>query len=100
ERVVTVAASLARQFTLGQIAAMDRIGVADLGAPDREVLDDGILFEVSGQHAFQHDLAREAVRGAIPDAVRRALDRAAGDVLLAGGGLPLQGAAQLSPHSE
>jgi DNA-binding CsgD family transcriptional regulator/tetratricopeptide (TPR) repeat protein len=100
ERVVTVAASLARQFTLGQIAAMARIGVADLVDPVREVIDAGIFVEVGGRLAFQHDLAREAVRSAIPDAVRRALDREAADVLLASGALPVEVAAQLAASAE
>ena len=67
ERVVTVAASLARQFTLNQIAAMAGIGVADLVDPVREVIDAGIFIEAGGRLAFQHDLAREAVRSAIPE---------------------------------
>ena len=96
ERVVTVAASLARQFTLSQIAAMARIPVADLVDPVREVIDAGIFIEAGGRLAFQHDLAREAVRSAVPDAVRRALDREAADVLLAGGALPVEVAAQLA----
>src|SRR5580700_2846538 len=100
ERVVTVAASLARQFTLSQIAAMARIGVADLVDPVREVIDAGIFVEVGGRLAFQHDLAREAVRSAIPDAVRRALDREAADVLLASGALPVEVAAQLAASAE
>src|SRR4029077_8697163 len=100
ERVVIVAASLARQFTLGQIAEMARIPVADLVDPVREVIDAGIFSEAGGRLAFQHDLAREAVRGAVPDAVRRALDRAAADVLLAGGALPVEVAAQLAASAE
>ena len=100
ERVVTVAASLARQFTLSQIAAMARIPIADLVDPVREVIDAGIFIEAGGRLAFQHDLAREAVRGAVPDAVRRALDREAADVLLAGGALPVEVAAQLADSAE
>jgi DNA-binding CsgD family transcriptional regulator len=100
ERVVTVAASLARQFTLGQIAAMARMGVADLVDPVREVIDAGLFIEVGGRLAFRHDLAREAVRSAVPDAVRRALDREAADVLLASGALPVEVAAQLAASAE
>lgn len=96
ERVVTVAASLARQFTLSQVAAMARLPVPDLVEPAREVIDAGILIEADGRLAFQHDLAREAVRRAIPDAVRRALDREAADVLLAAGALPVEVASQLA----
>ena len=99
-RVVTVAASLARQFTLSQVAAMARLPVADLVDPVREVIDAGIFTEAGGRLAFQHDLAREAVRTAVPDAVRRALDREAADVLLAGGALPVEVAAQLAQSAE
>jgi len=100
ERVVIVAASLARQFTLSQISAMARLPVADLVDPVREALDAGIFIEASGRLAFQHDLAREAVRNAVPGAVRRALDREAADVLLAGGALPVEVAAQLAASAE
>jgi DNA-binding CsgD family transcriptional regulator len=100
ERVVTVAASLARQFTLSQLAAMARLPVADLVDPVREVIDAGIFAEADGRLAFVHDLAREAARGALPDAVRRALDREAADVLLAGGALPAEVAAQLAVSAE
>ena len=100
ERVVTVAASLARQFTVSQLAAMTRLPVADLVDPVREVIDAGIFIKTGGRLAFQHDLAREAARGALPDAVRRALDREAADVLLAGGALPAEVAAQLAASAE
>jgi DNA-binding CsgD family transcriptional regulator len=100
ERVVTVAGSLARQFTLGQIAALARMPVADLVDPVREVIDAGLFVEAGGRLAFQHDLAREAVRSAVPGAVRRALDREAADVLLAGGALPVEVAAQLAESAE
>jgi DNA-binding CsgD family transcriptional regulator len=74
--------------------------VADLVDPVREVIDAGIFIEADGRLAFQHDLAREAVRSAVPDAVRRALDREAADVLLAGGALPVEVAAQLAESAE
>jgi DNA-binding CsgD family transcriptional regulator/tetratricopeptide (TPR) repeat protein len=96
QRIATVAASLARRFTLNQVAAMARLPIADLVEPVREVIDAGILIEADGRLAFQHDLAREAVRRAIPDPVRRALDREAADVLLAGGALPVEVASQLA----
>ena len=100
ERVATVAGSLARQFTLSQIAAMARVPVADLVDPVREIIDGGIFIEVGGRLAFQHDLAREAVRSSVPNAVRRALDREAADVLLASGALPVEVAAQLAESAE
>jgi DNA-binding CsgD family transcriptional regulator len=100
QHVVTVAGSLARQFTFSQLAAMARLPVAGLVDPVREVIDGGIFVEVGGRLAFQHDLAREAVRGAVPGTVRRALDREAADVLLAGGALPVEVAAQLAESAE
>jgi len=100
ERVGISAASLARQFTLNQIAALARIPVADLVDPVREVIDAGIFIEADGRLAFQHDLAREAVRNVVPDAIRRALDREAADVLLADGALPVEVAAQLAASAE
>jgi DNA-binding CsgD family transcriptional regulator len=100
ERVVTVAASLARQFTLSHVAALARVPVADLVDPVREVMDAGIFVADGGRLMFQHDLVREAVRSAIPDAVRRALDRAAADALLAAGALPAEVAAQLAASAE
>jgi DNA-binding CsgD family transcriptional regulator len=100
ERIATVAASLAPQFTLSQVAPMARIPVPDLVEPVRELLDAGILLEADGRLAFQHDLAREAVRRAVPDTIRRALDREAADVLLAGGALPVEVASQLAASAE
>ena len=100
ERLVTVAASLARQFTPSQVAAIAGVTVADLVDPVREVIDAGILIGQGDRLAFQHDLAREAVRRVVPDAVRRALDREAADVLLAGGALPVEVAAQLAASAE
>jgi DNA-binding CsgD family transcriptional regulator len=100
ERVGISAASLARQFTLNQIAALARIPVAALVNPVREVIDAGIFIEADGRLAFQHDLAREAVRNVVPDAIRRALDREAADVLLADGALPVAVAAQLAASAE
>jgi DNA-binding CsgD family transcriptional regulator len=100
ERVVIMAASLARQFTLNQVAAMARMPVADLVDPVREVIDAGIFIEEGGRLAFQHDLAREAVRSAVPDPVRRALDREAADVLMASGALPVEVAAQPAASAE
>ncbi len=100
ERVGISAASLARQFTLNQIAALARIPVAQLVDPVREVIDAGIFIEADGRLTFQHDLAREAVRNVVPDAIRRALDREAADVLLADGALPVEVAAQLAASAE
>jgi AAA ATPase-like protein len=100
EQAVTVAASLARQFTLYQIATMAAVPIVDLVQPIQEAIDAGIFVEVGGRLAFQHDLAREAVRGAVSGAVRRALDRQAADVLLAGGALPVEVATQLAGSAE
>ena len=100
ERIVTVGC-ISRSPVHAQPGGGDgRFPVADLVDPVREVIDAGILIEVGGRLAFQHDLAREAVRSAVPDAVRRALDREAADVLLAAGALPVEVAAQLAESAE
>src|SRR5262249_47048875 len=62
---------------------------------------DGDLFvERDGHLAFSHDLTLEAVRASVPLAVRRALDRQAAVVLLAGGALPVEVAIQLAESAE
>ena len=56
----------------------------------------GIVQERGHELAFQHDLIREAVRGACAPSVRRALDRQAADVMLGRGALPVEVAIQLA----
>jgi DNA-binding CsgD family transcriptional regulator len=100
QQVANVAASLGRQFTINQLADLGAIAVADLLQTSQEVIDAGIFVENSDKLAFQHELTREAIRGAVPSAVRRALDRRAADVLLASGAFPVEVATQLAESAE
>ena len=100
QRVATLAASLGRRFSLGNLAAMSGMSLADLIQPVRELTQADILSSSEDQLAFRHDLIREAVRGSPPLAVRRALDRLAADVLLAGGALPVEVALQLAASAD
>ena len=99
-RVASVAASLGRQFTLEQIAALAELPVAELLEPIQEVIDGGIFVSVGNKLAFQHDLTRDAIRNLVAVAARRALDRRAADVLLAGGALPVEVTSQLADSAE
>jgi hypothetical protein len=65
-------------------------------APVEELIEAGIVRERSDELGFQHDLIREAVRGACAPSARRALDRQAADVMLARGALPVEVAIQLA----
>src|SRR5260370_16013426 len=96
-RVATLAASLGRRFSLGDLAAMSGISLTDMLQPVDDLTRADIFTATEDRLAFRHDLIREAVRASPPLAVRRALDRAAADVLLGHGALPIAGAEPLPP---
>jgi DNA-binding CsgD family transcriptional regulator/tetratricopeptide (TPR) repeat protein len=100
DRVATLAASLARQFSLQHLAALGGYSVTDLLEPVRELIDADIFSEHGDRLTFRHDLIREAVRAGSPSAVRRALDREAAAVLLASGAVPVEVALQLASSAE
>ena len=99
-RVATVAASLGRRFSLGDVAAMLDLVPAALLQPLEELTQASVLVERDGRLAFVHDLTLEAVRSSVPVPVRRALDRQAATVLLAAGALPVEVAMQLAESAE
>jgi DNA-binding CsgD family transcriptional regulator len=99
-RMATVAASLGRRFSLGDVAAMLEMAPAGLLQPLEELTQTSVLVERDGRLAFVHDLTLEAVRSSVPVPVRRALDRQAATVLLAGGALPVEVATQLTESAE
>jgi DNA-binding CsgD family transcriptional regulator len=99
-QVATVAASLARTFSFSDLATMLGRPVAALLPPVEELIESGIMRERGDQLAFQHDLIREAVRHSAAPAARRAIDRQAADVMLAGGALPVEVAIQLGNSAE
>jgi DNA-binding CsgD family transcriptional regulator len=94
--LATVAGSLGRTFSVSDLAEMLDLHPASLLASIEELTEAGIVVERGDGLAFQHDLIREAVRGACAPSVRRALDRQAADVMLARGALPVEVAIQLA----
>jgi DNA-binding CsgD family transcriptional regulator len=100
ERVATVAASLGRRFSVGDLGQMSGIALTELLEPVRDLLNADILTDTDGHLAFCHDLIREGARSSSPSAVRRGLDRQAVDVLLARGVLPVEVAQQLATSAE
>ena len=97
---VTVAASLGRTFSFSQLAAMIGVPPSELLGPIAEVIRADLLVEQDHELCFWHDITREAVRSSVPVSIRRALDRQAADVLLAGGALPVEVALQLEASAE
>jgi DNA-binding CsgD family transcriptional regulator len=99
-QVATVAAALGRQFSLNNLAAMLSLSPSALLGSVEELIHYGLLVERDGKLAFNHDLTLEAVRASLPESVRRALDRQAAAMLMAGGALPVEVATQLAASAE
>jgi DNA-binding CsgD family transcriptional regulator len=99
-QVATVAASLGRRFSLDDAAAMLDVSPSALLLPIEELIEANVFVEHDDKLAFPHDLTHEAVRASIPLSARRALDRQAPLVLLAGGALPAEVAMQLAASAE
>ena len=98
--VVTVAASLGRTFSFDELARTLGAPASEILAPVGELIAADLLVELDDRLAFWHDITREAVRSSIPVSARRALDRQAAGVLLEGGALPIEVAAQLAASAE
>ncbi len=99
-QVATVAGSLGRAFSVSDVATMLGLPPASVLTSVEELIQAGIVTERGDQLGFQHDLIREAVRGACAPSARRALDRQAADVMLARGALPVEVAIQLAASAE
>jgi DNA-binding CsgD family transcriptional regulator/tetratricopeptide (TPR) repeat protein len=97
---VTVAASLGRTFSFGELAQSLEWSPPALLGPVRELLAADLLAERDDKLGFWHDITREAVRSSVPVTARRALDRQAADILLASGALPVEVALQLAASAE
>jgi DNA-binding CsgD family transcriptional regulator/tetratricopeptide (TPR) repeat protein len=93
---VTVAASLGRTFSFGELAQSLEWPPPALLGPVRELLAADLLTERDDKLGFWHDITREAVRSSVPATARRALDRQAAGILLARGALPVEVALQLA----
>lgn len=94
-QVATVAGSLGRTFSFSDLATMLGRPPVSLLTSVEELIEAGIMRERGDQLSFQHDLVREAVRHVAAPSARRAIDRQAADVMLAGGALPVEVAMQL-----
>ena len=90
-QVATVAGSLGRTFSVSELSEMLGLPPASLLTSVEELIEAGIVRERGDQLGFQHDLIREAVRGACAPSARRALDRQAADVMLGQGGIAGRG---------
>jgi len=99
-QVATVAAALGRRFSLDDLAAMLGRSPSALLGPVEELIHHGFLVERDEKLAFNHDLTLEAVRASLSVSVRRALDRQAAALLMAGGALPVEVATQLAASAE
>jgi DNA-binding CsgD family transcriptional regulator len=99
-QVATVAAALGRRFSLDHVATMLALSPSALLAPVDELVRADLLADSDGRLTFRHDLTLEAVRASVPFSVLRSLDRQAAEVLLAGGALPVEVAAQLAVSAE
>ncbi|MDX6401628.1 MAG: hypothetical protein QOF27_2234 [Gaiellaceae bacterium] len=95
-QVATVAGSLGRTFSVSDLATMLGLLPASLLTPVEELIESGIMRDRGDELSFQHDLIREAVRHSSVPSARRAIDRQAADLMLAGGALPVEVAIQLA----
>jgi DNA-binding CsgD family transcriptional regulator/tetratricopeptide (TPR) repeat protein len=95
-QVATVAGSLGRTFSVSELSEMLGLPPGSLLTPVEELIEAGIVRGREEGLGFQHDLIREAVRGACAPSARRALDRQAADVMLGRGALPAEVAIQLA----
>jgi DNA-binding CsgD family transcriptional regulator/DNA-binding Lrp family transcriptional regulator len=99
-QVAAVAGSLGRTFSFAELSTMLGLPPASLLPSVEELIESGIMRERGERLAFQHDLIRQAVRYSSAPSARRALDRQAADVMLAGGSLPVEVAIQLAGSAE
>jgi DNA-binding CsgD family transcriptional regulator/tetratricopeptide (TPR) repeat protein len=95
-----VASVLGRDFGFEDLALMREVSPGGLLVPVEELTRADILIETPAGLAFRHDITRQAVRDSLPASARRALERQAVAVLLSGGALPVEVAAQLAASVE
>jgi DNA-binding CsgD family transcriptional regulator len=98
--VVRVGAVLPDRFSAGLLAAMlDRSPASLLSALEEAVRAD-LLVEDGELLRFRHDLLREATRQALPQSLRRAMERQSASVMLGMGAHPAEVATQLARSAE
>src|SRR6202035_4875373 len=99
-RTALVASVLGRDFGFEHLALMREVSPGGLLDPVDELTRADILIETPTGLGFPHDITRQAVRDSLPASTRRALERQAVAVLLSGGALPIEVAAQLAASAE
>ena len=99
-RTALVASVLGRDFSFEDLALMREVTPGGLIDPVEELTRADILTETATGLAFRHDITRQAVLDSLPASARRALNRQAAEVLLSGGALPVEVAAQLAASAE
>jgi DNA-binding CsgD family transcriptional regulator/tetratricopeptide (TPR) repeat protein len=99
-KTALVASVLGRDFGFEDLALMRDVSPGGLLDPVEELTRADILIETPTGLAFRHDITRQAVQDSVPASARRALERQAVAVLLSGGALPVEVAAQLAASAE
>ncbi|WP_084370275.1 AAA family ATPase [Microbispora sp. ATCC PTA-5024] len=93
--MLQVAGVLGRSFSVKDLAEMLGESTGDLLPMLEEAMSAGIVESAGYELAFRHDLLWEAVTETLSTAVRRALHREAGEMLLKRGGSAVPAAAHL-----
>jgi DNA-binding CsgD family transcriptional regulator len=99
-RTALVASVLGRDFGFEDLALMREVSPGALLDPVEELTRADILIETPTGLRFRHDITRQAVQDSVPASARRALERQAVAILLRGGALPVDIAAQLAASAE
>jgi AAA ATPase domain len=98
--LVRVAAVLPDRFSAGLLSAMlDRPPTSLMSALGEAVRAD-LLVEDGERLRFRHDLLREATRQALPQSLRRAMERQSASIMLGMGAAPAEVATQLARSAE
>jgi DNA-binding CsgD family transcriptional regulator len=98
--MVRVAAVLPERFSAGLVAAMLDRSPASLMSAIEEAVRSDLFVEDAEQLRFRHDLLREATRQALPQSLRRAMERQSASLMLSMGAAPAEVATQLARSSE
>src|SRR6201997_4578729 len=98
--VVRVAAVLPDRFSAGLLAAMLERQPSSLMSAIGEAVRADLLVEDGEQLRFRHDLLRETTRQALPQSLRRAMERQSASIMLSMGAAPAEVATQLARSAE
>lgn len=81
KELLSLAAVLGTRFSVEHLKLLSGLSAVALGAPLREALTARVLSEDGDQLVFRHDLIREALYAAIPQALRVSLHREAAEAM-------------------